>query len=65
MKPRYFTDGTSTWKFEAGKRPQFRYNDETEWRKSAFRSLAQFLAKPGKEKEISASKGEKVEGVAA
>lgn len=65
MNPSYFTDGVSTWKFEPGKRPMFRYNDEPEWRKSAFRSLAQFQDKPGKTKEISAARGEKVEGVAA
>lgn len=58
MKTRYFTDGTSTWKFPPKGRPQFRYNDKREWEDSEYRSLAAFKASPGKVKEITEEEGE-------
>ncbi len=58
MKTRYFTDGTATWKFPPTGRPMMRFNDSTQWDKSAFYSLAEFKAAPGNTKEISEEEGE-------
>lgn len=58
MKPRYFTDGTATWRFVPGQRPMMRYNDSDQWDKSAFYSLAEFRRSPGNVREISEREGE-------
>jgi hypothetical protein len=57
-EPRYFSDGTSVWKFQAGREPQIRDLDQPEWEESSFVSLEEFLQTPGEVKEIKAWEAE-------
>lgn len=57
---RYFTDGTSIWKFVPGERAQTRYLDENKFGRSAFKDVSDFVTTDGEVWEIDATEGEAI-----
>jgi len=55
---RYFKDGPTCWKFQAGERPLIRTLISRAWVESGFASLEDFLADPEEVEEITAEEAE-------